>query len=80
MRKLTFGFIVPAEFTMEVSEKEYEAMAAHNERRTEADAVMNKAKHLAMRNMADVKLAVFNLHREDISYVYDDKNNVMYEY
>lgn len=80
MRKLTFGFLVPAEFEMEVSEEEYEVLKSHNERRLEAIAIMTKATRLAARNMGKVKMSPFNLHREDISYVYDEDNNALYEY
>lgn len=80
MRKLTFGFIVPAEFEMEVSEEEYEIMESHNDRRLEAIAIMSRATRLAANNMANLKMAPSNLHREDISYVYDEDNNALYEY
>lgn len=80
MRKLTFGFLVPAEFEMEVSEEEYEVMESHDERRLEAIAIMTKATRLAARNMDKVKMAPCNLHREDISYVYDEDSNALYEY
>ena len=80
MRKLTFGFLVPAEFEMEVSEEEYEVMESHNDRHLEAIAIMTKATRLAARNMDKVKMAPFNLHRDDVSYVYDEDSNVLYEY
>ena len=80
MRKLTFGFLVPVEFEMEVSEEEYEVMESHNERRLEAIAIMAKATRLAARNMDNLKVAPYNLHWEDIPYVYDEDNNTLYEY
>ena len=80
MRKLTFGFLVPAEFEMEVSEEEYEVLKSHNERRLEAIAIMTKATRLAARNMDNVKTTPFNLHREDLLYIWDEDNNPLYEY
>lgn len=80
MRKLTFGFLVPAEFEMEVSEEEYEIMESHNDCQLEVIAIMSRATRLAARNMANLKMAPFNLHREDISYIYDEDNNPLYEY
>ena len=80
MRKLTFGFLVPAEFEMEVSEEEYEVMESHNERRLEAIAIMAKAARLAAYDMDVLKIAPCNLYWEDIPYVYDEDNNTLYEY
>ena len=80
MRKLTFGFLVPVEFEMEVSEEEYEVMESHEERRLEAIAIMTKATLLAARNMDKAKMAPSNLHRDDISYVCDEDNNALYQY
>lgn len=80
MRKLTFGFLVPAEFEMEVSEEEYEVLQSHNERRLEAIAIMSRATRLAARDMDALKIALFNMNRDDLLYIWDEDNNPLYEY
>ena len=80
MRKLTFGFNVPAEFEMEVSEEEYEVLKSHNERRLEAIAIMSRVTRLAARDMDVLKVAPFNMNRDDLLYIWDEDNNPLYEY
>lgn len=80
MRKLTFGFVVPVEFEVEVSKEEYEIIESYNDRRQEAIAIMSRVTRLAARNMANLKMAPCNLHCENISYIYDEDNNPLYEY
>ena len=80
MRKLTFGFNVPAEFEMEVSEEEYEVLKSHNERRLEAIAIMSRVTRLAARDMDVLKVAPFNMNREDLLYIWDEDDNPLYEY
>ena len=80
MRKLTFGFLVPAEFEMKVSEEEYEILKSHNDRRPEAMAIVTEAARLAGRNMDRVKTVPFNLNRDDLLYIWDEDNNPIYEY
>lgn len=80
MRKLTFGFMVPAEFEMEVSEEEYEVLKSHNERRREAIAIMSRATRLAAHDMDVLKIAPFNMNRDDLLYIWDEDNNPLYEY
>ena len=80
MRKLTFGVNVPAEFEMEVSEEEYEVLKSHNERRLEAIAIMSRATRLAASDMDALKIALFNMNRDDLLYIWDEDNNPLYEY
>ena len=80
MRKLTFGFMVPAEFEMEVSEEEYKVLKSHKERRGEAFAIMSRATRLAAYDMDVLKIAPFNMNRDDLLYIWDEDNNPLYEY